>query len=90
MATHSGILAWRIPWTEEPGRLPFLGSQRVDGAINTFTLVRIKKKKGRAITRVNKVVDKLEPSYSDDNVKWYTHCKNSLVVPQGVKHRITT
>ena len=29
MATHSGILDWRIPWTEEPGRLRSMGSQRV-------------------------------------------------------------
>ena len=29
MATHSSILAWRIPWTEEPGMLQSLGSQRV-------------------------------------------------------------
>ena len=29
MATHSSILAWRIPWTEEPGRLMTMGSQRV-------------------------------------------------------------
>ena len=29
MATHSSILAWRIPWTEEPGRLQFKGSQGV-------------------------------------------------------------
>ena len=29
MATHSSILAWRIPWTEEPGRLQSIGSQRV-------------------------------------------------------------
>ena len=29
MATHSSILAWRIPWTEEPGRLRSMGSQRV-------------------------------------------------------------
>ena len=29
MATHSSILAWRIPWTEEPGGLQFTGSQRV-------------------------------------------------------------
>ena len=29
MATHSSILAWRITWTEEPGRLQFMGSQRV-------------------------------------------------------------
>ena len=29
MATRSSILAWRIPWTEEPGRLQSMGSQRV-------------------------------------------------------------
>ena len=28
-ATHSSILAWRIPWAEEPGRLQSMGSQRV-------------------------------------------------------------
>ena len=28
VATHSSILAWRIPWTEEPGRLQSMGSQR--------------------------------------------------------------
>ena len=29
MATHSSILAWKIPWMEEPGRLQSIGSQRV-------------------------------------------------------------
>ena len=29
MATHSSTLAWKIPWTEEPGRLQSIGSQRV-------------------------------------------------------------
>ena len=29
MATHSSILAWKSPWTEEPGRLQSMGSQRV-------------------------------------------------------------
>ena len=29
MATHSNILAWRIPWTEEPGKLHPMGSQSV-------------------------------------------------------------
>ena len=29
MATHSSMLAWRIPWTEEPGRLQSMESQRV-------------------------------------------------------------
>ena len=31
MAIHSSILAWKIPWTEEPGRLQPRGSQRVPG-----------------------------------------------------------
>ena len=30
MATHSSILAWRIPWTEEPGRVQSMGSQESD------------------------------------------------------------
>ena len=30
MATHSSILAWKIPWTEEPGGLQPVGSQRVE------------------------------------------------------------
>ena len=29
MATHSSILAWKIPWTEEPGTVQFMGLQRV-------------------------------------------------------------
>ena len=30
MATHSSTLAWKIPWTEEPGRLQYMGSRRSD------------------------------------------------------------
>ena len=39
MATHSRILAWRIPWTKEPGGLQYTGMQRVgrDWATNTLT-----------------------------------------------------
>ena len=39
MATHSSIFAWRIPWTEEPGRLQSTGSQRAghEWATNTTT-----------------------------------------------------
>ena len=29
MATHSSILAWEIPWTEEPGGLQFMGLQKI-------------------------------------------------------------
>ena len=38
MAAHSSILAWRIPWTEEPGRLQSMGLQRVGHDWVTFTL----------------------------------------------------
>ena len=40
MATHSSILAWRSPWTEEPGGLQSMGSQRVIHSLvtNTFNL----------------------------------------------------
>ena len=39
MATHPSILAWRIPWREEPGRLQSMGSQRIgyNGAAHTHT-----------------------------------------------------
>ena len=30
MATHSGILVWKIPWTEEPGGIQSMGSQKSD------------------------------------------------------------
>ena len=36
MATHSSILAWKIPWTEEPGRLQSMGPQRVGHDWATF------------------------------------------------------
>ena len=39
MATYSSIRAWKIPWTEEPDKLQFMGSQRVghDGATSLQT-----------------------------------------------------
>ena len=46
MATHSNILAWRIPWTEEPGGLQSTGSQRVRGDLvtkqQTFIVLELK------------------------------------------------
>ena len=35
IATHSSILAWELPWTEEPGRLQSIGSQRVRHDLTT-------------------------------------------------------
>ena len=44
MATHSSILAWEIPWTEEPGRLQSMGSQRVDTTERPMLLVLLLEK----------------------------------------------
>ena len=41
MATHSSILAWRIPWTEEPGGLQSMGSQRVGHDLVTKETTKI-------------------------------------------------
>ena len=37
MATHSSILAWKIPWTEKPGGLQSMGSQELDTTERTST-----------------------------------------------------
>ena len=49
MGTHSSILAWRIPWTEEPGRLSSIGSQRVGLYLRdiTYTCMHALTRKGR-------------------------------------------
>ena len=36
-ATHTSILAWRIPWTEDPGRLQSIGSKRVEHTLFKYT-----------------------------------------------------
>ena len=42
MATHSSTMAWKIPWTEEPGRLQFMGSQSRT-QLNNFTFFSLAK-----------------------------------------------
>ena len=48
MATHSSILAWKIPWTEEPGRLQSIGLQRVEHdwatSLSLFTFMHWRRK----------------------------------------------
>ena len=55
MATHSSVLAWRIPWTEEPGTLQSMGLKRAghDWMINTFTST-FKPKEGKLILKRGK------------------------------------
>ena len=40
MATHSSILAWRVPWTEEPGRLQSMGLERDTTELLTHTYIK--------------------------------------------------
>ena len=54
IATHSSTLAWRIPWTEEPGRLQSMGSQRVSQTrlkqLSMHTHLSINRIKGPSIS----------------------------------------
>ena len=52
MATQSSILAWEIPWTEEPGRIQSMGSQRVRQTLSDYTYSAYK---------LNKQVDNIQP-----------------------------
>ena len=47
MASHSSILAWEVPWTEEPGRLQFMGSQRFGHDLSVHTHTHIYGKEDR-------------------------------------------
>ena len=53
MATHSGILAWRIPWTEEPGRLQVMGSQRASHDRGQLSMHATVSKHHRTITVIH-------------------------------------
>ena len=52
MATHSSTLAWKLPWTEEPGRLQSMGSRRVDSLEKTLMLGGIGGKRRRGQQRM--------------------------------------
>ena len=65
MATHSSILGWRIPWTEEPGRLQFTGSQRVGHDFHFFFLKPL-----------SNIVEKLLYTYINNT--YYTYILENL------------
>ena len=61
MATHSNILGWRIPWTEEPGRLQFMGSKELD-TTERQTLAIVEDDKNK-ITMVSKLSEMKTSEY---------------------------
>ena len=70
MATHSSILAWRIPWTEEPGGLQSMGSQRAghDSVTNTKSLIMLREHRGIGYFRVFLVEHKVYHIFLEGNL----------------------
>ena len=58
MATYSSIFAWRIPWTEEPGGLQCMGSQRVEHNLSNLAHTHESPKKGASKTKCKKYCGK--------------------------------
>ena len=68
MATHSSVLAWRIPRAEEPGELPSMESQRVDSLEKTLMLGGIggRRKRGRQRMKwLDGITDSMDVSLSE-------------------------
>ena len=79
MSTHASILAWKIPWIEEPGRLQSMGSQRVGHYWTTLlTLLMLKLKLQYLATWCEKLThlkrpwfwERLKVEREDDNRGW--------------------
>ena len=73
MATYSSFLAWRIPWTEEPGRLQSMGSQRAghDWATFTFTTKNILKNVVSALIAMSN--EGVQNILSNSRTEWQLH-----------------
>ena len=67
MATHSSILAWKIPWTEEPGGLQSMGLQRLrhDRVTNTHTHIHVYILRLLSITSYYKILNIFPVLYSN-------------------------
>jgi len=75
MATHSSFLAWKIPWTEEPGRLQSMGSQRVRHnwatSLSLFIARKVVLWSGLYVFRMRKNVTLVVEDYNADGAQ---HC----------------
>ena len=80
MATHS-IVAWRIPWTEEPGRLQFMGLHKVRHDYSTNTLLLYKEWKFSSFKNVIKLASTTFLLSSEMLLSKHLHCKNYMWTP---------
>ena len=75
MATHSSILAWRIPWTEEPGGLQSMGSQS-QTPLSDFTFTFSLQRKEPKLERLSDL-PKVTPKGRNQNQLAWLHSLNS-------------
>ena len=85
MATHSSLLAWRIPWTQEPGEIQSMGLQRVGQSYvtNTFTFHFSDKEKPLMCSQQRQDANRL-PYWTYPGSTWWLHCGRAelpLVLP---------
>ena len=76
MATHSSILAWRIPWTQEPGRLGSMVFQRGGHDWSTNTCTFIPSKGHTCVYRLNIILGKRLNIIWEDVGKWKRKWEN--------------
>ena len=77
MATYSSVLAWRMPWTEEPGRLQSIGSQRVRQSWSNLAQ--------NAIMALTELLSKTAPCKGIMKISWDAVYKSSLANWSGLK-----
>ena len=78
IATHSSILAWRIPWTEEPGGLQSTGLQRVDTTeMTSYIYIQL----GSAQHYLVTIVSLLAGSFFT-LIRWYSNPETTVLEPQ--------
>ena len=70
MATHSSILAWKIPWTEKSGGLQFMGSQRDTAEQLNNNEMAYCSIQQYGFSLIDKVQNVLEPSEEQPNIYW--------------------
>ena len=84
MATHSGILAWKIQWTEKPGGLQSMGSQRVSVLLtNMFSQICWHSSSNRPIIKVS--FSRLENRAEGGSLEGRRRCTLSSIQKRGSK-----
>ena len=94
MATHSSLLAWTIPWTEEPGRRQFMGHKELDMTerLHTYSCLWFKSKVlilqlGQDLHSIILIKDKSKPKYLQERKALKNHGLGEVVCPVQAPQR---